>query len=258
VTHGLVKMAGLLVGAALSGSVLAQVKTDGLWRGAGAAALSINSGNTESSALQLNADMARATDSDKITLGGMINYAKNKTAGVSETTANKWAASGQYDYNLNPQVYAFGKLGLEGDRLIDLKLRTSVAVGPGYHVIATPENTFDVFGGLAYITDKYRVPQTIGDDTDTRFSRTSVLLGEETSHRLTQTTTLKQRLEVYPGLSGDKAVLVKLNAGLAVAINSTLNLTVGLVDTYNNKPPEGLKKNDVALLTGINVKLGAL
>jgi uncharacterized protein DUF481 len=77
----------------------AQVKTDGEWRGLGGAALSVSSGNTTSSALLVNLDMARATERDKITLGAAVNYAKNKSDGVSRTTANKWAATGQYDYN---------------------------------------------------------------------------------------------------------------------------------------------------------------
>jgi putative salt-induced outer membrane protein len=203
--------------------------------------------------------MARATERDKITLGGMINYAKSEdAAGVSETTANKWAANGQYDYNLTQRIFVFGKLGLEADRLIDLKLRTSLAVGPGYHVIQTPDTTFDVFGGVGYITDKYRVTQTIGGETDTRFDRFTLMVGEESSHRLSETTSFKQRLEVYPGLSGDKAVIAKFNAGLGVAMSSTLSLTVGLIDTYNSKPPAGLKKNDLGVFTGVSVKLGAL
>lgn len=257
--HRFLKLGALLFGAAVVPAAIAQVKADGQWRGLGGASLSVNSGNTDSRALLLNVDMARATERDKITLGGMVNYARSKdAAGVSQTTANKWAANGQYDYNLTPRVYVFGKLGLEADRLIDLSLRTSVASGAGYHLIQTPDTTFDVFGGLAYITDKYRVAQTIGGETDTRFDRFALLLGEESSHQLSQTTTFKQRLEVYPGLSGDKAVIAKFNAGLGVAMSSTLSLTVGLIDTYNSKPPAGLKKNDVGLFTGVSVKLGAI
>jgi len=253
-----IKCASLVAGSLLATVALAQVKTDGQWRGLGGASLSVTSGNTSSTALLLNTDMARATERDKITLGGMINYAKSKNAGVSQTTADKWAAAGQYDYNLTPQVYVFGKLGLEADRIVDLKLRTALAGGAGYHVINTKETTFDVFGGVGYITDKYRVAQTIAGTTDTTFSRATLLLGEESSHQLSPTVSAKQRLEVYPGLSGDKAVLVKFNAGLGVAMSSTLNLTVGLVDSYNSKPPAGLKKNDVGLFTGVSVKLGAL
>ena len=236
----------------------ADVKTDGLWRGTGGAALSATSGNTQATSLQLNADGSRATADDKISLGGVINYAKNKTGGVDQTTSNKWAAFGQYDYNLSPQLYAFGKLGFESDKQIDLSLRTAVAGGLGYKVINTDPLTFDVFGGLGYTTDKYSTERTISSETGTTFSRASVYLGEASTHKLTSTVSFKQRLDLYPGVSGDKAVLAKFNAGLAVAMTDTLNLTVGVTDTYNSKPADGTKKNDFGLFTGVNVKFGAL
>lgn len=236
----------------------AQDKTDGLWRGSGGAALSATSGNTSTSSLLVTAEAVRATTTDKTSLGATVNRAKNRTGGASQTTADRWALLGQYDYNLSPRVYGFGKLGFEADKLIDLDLRASLAAGLGYKVISTPETAFDVLAGGAYTRDKYGLTQTINGKTDTRFSRASVYFGESSSHKLSPTVTFKQRLDLYPGISGDKAVLAKFTAGLAVAISSTLNLTVGLTDNYNSKPPAGTKANDVGLFTGINVKFGAI
>jgi putative salt-induced outer membrane protein len=233
----------------------AQQKTDGLWRGTGGAGLSVTSGNTDTQSLNMAVDMASATATDKITLGGGINYGKSKDLKTSKssTTANNWAANGQYDYNLSPQIFVFGKLGLESNKIVDLSLRATVAGGVGYKVIDTKELAFNVFGGLGYSTDKY----SKGQPTKTKFSRSSLMFGEESSHILSATTTFKQRLEVYPGLSGDKAKIAKFTAGLGVAMSSTLNLTVGLTDNYNSAPTPGRKKNDLGLFTGINVKLGA-
>ena len=64
-------------------------------------------------------------------------------------------------------------------------------------------------------------------------------------------------MDVYSGVSGDKAVLVKLSTGLSVAMNSTLSLTVGLTETYNSKPALGAKSNDAGLFTGSNVRFGS-
>ena len=249
----------LLAAAVLAASTaFAQVKTDGQWRGAGGAALSMTSGNSSTSALALNGDMARATIEDKITLGANTNYGRSKNAaGISSTTANKWSAAGEYDYNLSPAVFVFGKLGLEGDGVIDLSLRTTLAAGLGYKLIDTKELSFNVFGGVGYSTDKYSATQNIGGVKGTSFSRSSLFLGEESQHQLSASTTFKQRLELYPGLSGDKAKIIKFTAGLGVAMSSTLNLSVGLTDNYNSLPAAGNKKNDLGLFTGINVKFGA-
>lgn len=139
---------------AVSNGAMAQSRADGLWRGSGGASLSASSGNTTASSLLLNADAARETGRDKISLGGMINYAKGRIAGVDQTTANKWAGHGEYDYNLSPQTFVFGKLGLEADKVIDLSLRSSLAGGMGYKIVNTEQMTFELFGGLGYTTDK--------------------------------------------------------------------------------------------------------
>ena len=247
----------LLAMAMAAAAAQAQPKPDGLWRGTGGVALSITSGNTDTQALNLAVDMASATATDMITLGGGINYGKSKAAGVTSTTANKWSGAGQYDYNLSPKVFVFGKLGLEGDDLIDLSLRTTLAGGVGYKLIESKELNFSLFGGLGYSTDTYDRRKTIAGKTSKSFNRSSLFLGEESAHVLSATTSFKQRLEVYPGLSGDKAQILKFTAGLGVAMSSTMSLNVGLTDNYNSKSPAGVKKNDMGFITGINVKLGA-
>lgn len=248
----------LVTAAALAACpAFAQVKTDGEWRGSGGLALSSTSGNSTSTALALNADMARATTQDKITLGASSNYARSKANGTTSTTANKWASWGQYDYNLSSNVYAFGKLGAEGDALTELTLRTTLAGGLGVKLFDTKEMSFNVFGGAGYTTDRYDTAQTIGSRTGKTFNRSSLLLGEESTHQLASNTSFKQRLEVYPGLTGDKATLAKFSAGLSVAVSSTLNATMGLTDSYVSKPPVGTKKNDLGLFMGVSVKFGA-
>jgi putative salt-induced outer membrane protein len=248
--------------AALAGmapvAALAQDKPDGQWRGSGGASLAATSGNSSTQALALTVDSVRLTAADKIALGAFINYGKNKVAGVSTTTADKWLGFGQYDFNLSPRMVAFGRLSLEGDGVADLNLRSAVAGGLGYKIIDAKDTKFTVYGGLGYTTDKYDVAKTIAGKTGTNFSRSSLYLAEESSHQLSATTAFKQRLDVFPGLSGDKAVIAKFTAGLSVAMSSTMSLNIGLQDSYNSKPALGQKKNDLALLTGVNVKFGAL
>jgi putative salt-induced outer membrane protein len=235
----------------------AQPKTDGLWRGTAGAAFTTISGNSTSTAFAASAEMGRATTSDKISFGANANYGRSKVNGVNTTTADRWLGFGQYDYNLSPSLFVFGKLGLEGDRVADLDLRSSLAGGVGYKIINTPENSFSVFGGAAYVTDRYGSAKTVDGKTSDSFSRSSLYLGEESQHQLATNTTFKQRLEVYPGVSGDKAVITRFTAGLGVAVSSALNLTVGLTHTDNSKPPLGTKRGDTTLFTGINVKFGA-
>lgn len=248
----------LATSAAFSTSAWAELKTDGLWRGGGGLAISRSSGNTESSSVQINADLARATLQDKYSLGGAYNYATNDTGGARTTSSNKWNLFSQYDYNLSRQLYGFGRLAFESDKLSALDLRSTLAGGLGYKLIDNAQTRFNVFGGAAHASDHYGREQTIGGKKDTRFSRSSLYLGEESMHELTANTSLKQRLEYSPGISGDKAKLTKFTAGLSVAMSSTLSLTVGFSADHNSAPPNGKKSTDTLLFTGINVKLGSL
>lgn len=228
----------------------------GRWVGLAGASLAATSGNTSSSALVLNLDLSRLTDQNKTSLSGAVNEARNRNNGVVNTTSGKWSVAGQYDHNLTPVWFALGKLGFERDRVIDLKLRTLSSVGLGYHLVRSDDHTVDVFGGLSYSRETYGVDKTISDDTGRRFSSTAILMGQETSHKLTDTVFFKQRLEFYNGISGQLDKLIRFNASLNVAMTRTLSLSVSLIDTYNSRPANGQKKNDASLLTGVNVKLG--
>lgn len=234
----------------------AGIQADGDWRGSGGAAVSASSGNSESASVLLNLDLARLTDVDKISLGGAYNYGRSQTAGVTTLSAKRWNAFGQYDHNLSARSYLFGKLGLEADELAFLDWRIGMSTGLGYKLADTEATRFSVFGGAGYTEDRYSQPQRIDGRLDTRFRRANLVFGQESQHQLTANTSLKQWLELAPGLSGDKARLTRFSSGLAVAMNRSLSLSMGLTITHNSAPPAGRKATDSLLFTGIQFKLG--
>jgi putative salt-induced outer membrane protein len=244
-----------LIAAGALGQASAQ-NTDGQWRGVAGASAAITSGNSSSQSALVNVDVARATTTDKTSVAGFVNEGKSTVKGVTTTSAGKWGLGGQYDYNLSPDWFGFGKLGFDHDRVADISLRTMAGAGAGYHVVRTKADSFDVFGGLSYTNTDYKFEKTIGTDTKKAFSSVGLLLGEESSHQVTDTVFLKQRLEYTPGLTGNKAQILKFSSALNVAMSKTMSLTVGLLDTYNSKVADGQKKNDMALFTGVSMKLG--
>jgi putative salt-induced outer membrane protein len=237
---------------------LAPPPKDGLWRGIAGAALSATSGNTKTSSVLLNTDAVRASEGDKFALGATVNHARGTDeAGERTTTADKASAFGQYDRDFAPRWFGFGRLAYDRDALIDLSSRYTLTGGVGHRLIDNETNSFTLSGGLGYTTERYSTPQTIAGELDTRFDRPNAFVAEESAHKLTATTSLKQRLEAAAALDGSSSVLWKFNANLDVAINKSLSVTVGVIDTYNTKPPEGASKNDVSVFTGINYRFGA-
>ncbi len=254
----------LLFLAAMAGCTNAwaeDVAPDGLWRGNGGAALSLASGNTRSSSLTLTGDAARQTEDNKLSLYGQVlsSRAERTSNGITttSTTANQWQVGTRYDRNLTPTRFAFGGLDFAHDQIQLLSLRSAVSTGLGYHAIKTPETQWDLFAGLSYRSDRYSEPGvTIHNQTRTHFDVVELLFSEESTSRLTDSTSIKQRLVITPNMGSSNGFLAALDSGLLVAINRTLSLKVSLQDRYNSLSQAPIKKNDVLFFTGINWKFG--
>jgi putative salt-induced outer membrane protein len=233
------------------------VPDDGAWRGAVGAAFSLASGNTDAATALLNASAVRATVEDRISLLGSLTYGRGRDSeGVRSTTANKWATVGEYDWNLSPVWFTSLRGIAEANQIVGLDLRALVAPSVGYKVFDGDNSALSLYGGVAYTSERYDEIKIIGGRNSTRFDRFSLYLSEESRHRFGEDITLSQRFEVYPGVTGDKALLLRFNANLGLSVTRSLQLNVGLVHSYNNRPPEGQRSADTSLFTGITLRFG--
>ena len=242
----------LALGIGGPGAALAQatVVPDGQWRASLGLGASASSGNTEASTFSLVGDAVRATDQDKVSLYGNAQYARSE----GETTGEQIRLGGRYDWNLSPEYFAFGGLDFERNKFANLQLRSQLGAGLGLHLIKGPATTWDVFGGLAYTSDRFIDPMVVDDQMRSSYGYTSMLLGEESTHKFGESTTAKQRLVVYPNLRNRGEYRTTWDAGAAVAMSKTLNLTVGFTFAYNSEPGEGRKSTDTLLTAGVSVK----
>lgn len=227
------------------------LKMDGAWRGSIGAGATVSSGNTRSSSFNLNAEAIRATKNDKTRVYATSLYGKNN--GVQ--SANLIRAGGRYDYDMTPNVFAFGGIDLERDKIGNLKFRWAPSVGLGYHVIKNDTTTFDIFGGVGYVNDDFYTPVLLNGKVRDSYGRVELLVGEESTHKLSESTSFRQRLVVYPNMDNKGEYRAVFDAGLAVAMSSKLSLTAGLVNRYNSDPGPGVKKSDVLFVTGIAAKI---
>ncbi len=126
-----------------------------------------------------------------------------------------------------------------------LRSRIGADVGAGYHIVQTPDTSFDVYAGVGAANLRY---------TDgTSASGAELLFGEQSSHRLSSTTTFRQRLEFRPG-SGDLGTLTTFDAGLATAISGAWTLNTGVTVRHASKVPVGRKTTDALLTVGFGYK----
>jgi putative salt-induced outer membrane protein YdiY len=243
-------LATLALAAATAAQAQATVKNDGQFRAALGLGASLASGNTKTTNLALTADGVRATDNDKLSLYGNLQYARSN----GTTTADQLRLGTRYDRNLGAQLFGFGSLDLERNKFANLDLRAQLGAGLGWHVIKSPSTTFDVFGGLGYVSDKYRSAMSIDGRVRDSYGYLSLLLGEESTHKLSDTTSFKQRLTLVPNLKNRGEYRANWDAGLAVAMSKTMNLNVGFGFAHNSEPGPGRKSTDTLLTTGVSVK----
>jgi hypothetical protein len=106
------------------------------------------------------------------------------------------------------------------------------------------------FAGLAYNdTTRY-----VGVDS----RGMEALVGEESTHKLTDTTSFMQRLVAYPGLSSDRSGEYRLafDAGLKAQVVGGWNLVVTLSSRYDSLPAAGKKSTDTFFFTGLQYGWG--
>lgn len=215
---------------------------DSSWQGNAALSFSRSAGNTNGTTYSLAVDEARSTETSKLSVFASALYGKSQ--GV--VSADKTRLGARYDHNLSSELFSFGLLEFEQDRMANLDLRSGLGAGLGYHWLKREDVTFDLFGGLSH----NRSDMMIGNTVNT----SEAFLSEESTHALTPNTRFRQKLSYYPSLQSGEFRSV-FDSSLVFSLNSTMGLSISLQNKYNSDIGAGVKHSDTVLLTGLNIKL---
>jgi putative salt-induced outer membrane protein YdiY len=240
--------------AALAAAAPAQaqvtLKPDGLWRYLYTAGANATAGNSDSTAFNLSGEGVRMTDEDRWTFRGVGAYGKTN----GSVTAERYAAGTQYNRNFSTDWFGFGSADALREPPANIDYRWSAASGVGRHLVRTGNNTLDTTVGLGYTQDRYvRETQVLGGLRDD-YGRFELVVGEESTHKLSQSTILRQKFTVYPNITDGGNYRAMFDAGLSVAMTPALSLTTGLNYRYNTDPGAGLKRMDASLVTGVSLR----
>lgn len=222
-------------------------KQDGEWRGSVNGGMSIASGNTDATDFNINATAVHATPIDKFNTSFTALYGIRKSDGATSETANLFRGGGKYDRNLGEQLFGFVALDLERDALQALKLRSVVATGLGFHMIASEAFTLDVFSGLTHNREQFT--------SETRDSA-ELALGEESAYKMTEATSFNQRFAIYPNIAERGEFRAQFDAAMTTAITSRIALKVTLSNRYLSNPQPGVERADTLFLTTIGYRFG--
>ena len=231
------------------------------WNGGANVGFSIARGNSQTSNLALAVNAVHPTENDKLTVYISSIYTNNDLASPS-TVANLVTAGVRYDHNLNARMFVFAGTDFMSNVLQDLDLRGVYGGGLGYHAIKSDGTTLDFFAGLNYTHETYSdgppvtpatVPPTfVSYGVTNKFA--ALTLGEELMHKLGKTTVVTEKFYFYPDLSSGYSGEYRgtFDFGTVTKISKWLGWQNQFSDIYVSNPPEGAKKNDLILTTGLN------
>ena len=229
-----------------------KTEPDGRWRAIVGAGLTRATGNTDAVSANVNAQVGRATENSSILLYGSALYGRSD--GV--VSASRFNAGNALTRDLfGGPMFAFGTADWLRDRFANLGRRTTVSTGLGRHIYRTPFDDWDVFAGIAYSHDEYLEPVDVDNRFRLSYGRYELKLGTESHHRPSDTTTLHQRLVVFPAIDGSGAYRAVLEGGLSVSVTTRLAMTATLTVNRNSDPGEGVRKNDILFVTGLTFKV---
>ena len=223
----------------------ADTLTDDQWHGGVSLGGSASSGNTDTTVLSGNVNVTKATAQDKLNLYGLANYGRSSLNGVRTTSADQARAGARWDENLSAAVFGFVGGAGETNKVAGLHQRVDLNLGAGYKLLNSPRNGFDVVAGFGYADLKFTDGQTHHGGV--------LLVGEESSTRLTDTTTFKQRLAFTPGQDG-MGRLATFDAGLATEIFGGWTMNTALDVRYTSAPAPGFKSVDTLVTLGFGYK----
>ncbi|MGA8762975.1 MAG: DUF481 domain-containing protein [Candidatus Sulfotelmatobacter sp.] len=226
------------------------------WNGGATVGFSLTRGNSQTENLSLAFNAARATKTDKLSLYTNAVYGTNQLATPS-TTANTEAGGIRYDHNLNPRFFGFAGADFMSNALQDLNLRSVGSAGLGFHAIKNDHTMLDFLSGGNFTDENYTVTSTSGTPPTVSTVKTihnfaALTLGEELTHKLGNATVLMEKLYFYPDLTQTGEYRGTFDLGLVTKISKWLGWQNQFSEIYVSNPPEGAKKNDVVLTTGLN------
>jgi len=227
------------------------VKDDGQWRALFTAGASVSSGNSDSTTVNLSGEVVKATKTDKFTANARALYLKNDDS----ESEQRYAFGTHYQRDVTDRVFGFGQFDALKDEPANLSSRYSVGAGGGYHIVKQDNVTWDVSTGLGFTQERYVEPALQDGVLRSKYSNLELLFAEESNHKISDNTTLKQRLAYLPDLRNSGEYRATFDGGISVAMTKRFSLTATVQHRYDSNPGDGLKKNDTLFVTGVSYRI---
>jgi len=220
------------------------------WKGNVTAGYTITRGNSETDTANVDVDMSRRGEKDRISLKGAYLYGRQEdpATGEEKVTQDKWFASTKYDYFLDEKTYVFANGRLERNKIANLDNRLSVGAGAGYQWLESDAMNLSTEAGLGWLYENY-------DDEDSSQSDVTAQLTYHIDRQLNEHVTALHDLSYYPALEELSSYFLTTQVELRASITKTVFASFKVVMDYDSTPARDANKTDLTYIFGIGVRL---
>ncbi|MFT3904793.1 MAG: DUF481 domain-containing protein [Steroidobacteraceae bacterium] len=213
------------------------------WTGKGQAGLLLSQGNTQAKSANAALDLALVSGPWKHAFQAATLYGQSGEI----TSAERWSAGWQSNYQFTQKMFGFGALRYARDQFSGFQYQATASTGLGWKIIDSESVKLTGQVGVGYswyrpeVITKDTAGAVIARDLEPAVGETVATAGLDYTQALSSTTSLSNKLAVEYGSSN---TLLTDTLALAVKMSDKLALSVGLSLQNNSDPTAGLKKTD--------------
>lgn len=200
---------------------------------------SLNSGNTDTRALNVATRFQVRTRKHRFTVDAKHNYAEAN--GVA--TARNSSGSLKYDFFAREKVYSYAQSLTEQDTFANLNLRNTEGLGMGYQFFDTRQLSVFAEAGISYFNED----MIVGEDKRSAAGRWAVGLDWEIGPRRLK---LFHRQEGYYS-SGSNSAVLRTEQGLRIPLLDNVSANFEVDYRFNKFPEASKKKADMNVILGL-------
>jgi len=216
------------------------------WHGDVAFGLSLAKGNANTLLLNGEAKAVKLWSENELALGADGQYGLNNWGKSNEVkTADNIHGFTEYKRLFTERFYGSARIDGFHDDVADLHYRIIVGPAAGYYFIKSATTKFDGEIGPSFITEKQ------GSNTT---SFVTMRTSERGEHSFTKTSKIWEEVDYLPQVDDFHNYLLNAEVGAEAAINTRLSLRVVAMDKFNNRPPTGILRNDITLVSSVVYK----
>jgi putative salt-induced outer membrane protein YdiY len=206
--------------------------------------LSLTQGNTDTLTVNATDDSIYDPKTKNLIKWNAL-FLRGRQNGV--LSVNRVAASVRDEYTVSKHFFMFAQLDALHDTFKGVDYLYAPTGGIGYKAIDTKRTTLDFNAGVGAVLEKDTDVDPTGSGAGT--------FGEKFVYQFTEAMTLKESLNTLFKENDLADWLYAFDVGASVKINSRFSLSFDLLDTFKNRPVDGLThKHDLALVTSIVAK----